>query len=371
MSPFFTRVLALAHKESLHLIRDRQALGLAMWMPLLLVLLFGYAVSFDVEIVRIAVIDRDKTPESRDLISALQRSSAFEVEWLLDDENQVEALFRAGKVKAAAVVPAGFAKDQKRGDPTSLQFLIDGADGTSAGVTLGYSLAVAQNYALNKLSDKPILPLDARVRTWFNPQMESELFVVPGLVGMVLAIMAVLLSALTVAREWERGSMEQLFATPVGRLPVVLGKLLPYVALGLLQLLLVLTAGVWLFDVPIRGDFLLLVGSTALFLICVLGQGFLISTITKSQQVATQIGALSAILPSTLLSGFLFPIKNMPPPLQVISQIVPARYLLPILRGVMLQGRGIAELWPNILGLVVLSLAVVTACTLKFRRRLD
>lgn len=373
MKAFLIRVFALAHKETLHLVRDTQALLLALAMPVILVLLFGYAVSFDVDLIRLGVLDRDRTPASRALTQAMEASSAFEITTVLSGDDEVEPLFRRGALKVVLVIDRGYARQLARGERTPVQFLIDGSDGTSAGVALGHALAIAENHAQERLFSgaRAILPLEARVRTWFNPGMESALFVVPGLVGVVLAILAVLLSALTVAREWERGSMEQLFATPVGRLPVVLGKLLPYVALGLLQLLLVLAAGLWLFDVPFLGSFPLLLVAMSLFLICVLGQGFLISTITKSQQVATQFGALSAILPSLLLSGFLFPIENMPLPLQGIAQIVPTRYLLPVLRGIMLQGRGPAELWPDLLGLVILSALVVTACTLRFRRRLD
>jgi ABC-2 type transport system permease protein len=374
MRRFFIRIGALAHKETLHLVRDRQALALAIVMPVLLVLLFGFAVSFDIELISIVVLDRDRSAESRAFVAAMASSSAFRIDGTIGSEDEVEPMFRKGLVKAALIIPQGHAKSLARGDRAEVQILVDGADGTTANVALGYALAVARDRTelrLRAAGAPGALPIDPRVRTWFNPALKSELFVVPGLVGVVLAVIGVLLSALTVAREWERGSMEQLFATPVGRLPVVLGKLLPYVALGIVQLLLVLSAGVWLFDVPLRGSFFLLVFASTLFLISLLGQGFLISTITKSQQLATQLGAASAILPAMLLSGFLFPIENMPPVLYGVAQVIPARYLLPILRGIMLQGRGIAELARELTGLCILSFLIVTACTLRFRRRLD
>ncbi|MFO0723492.1 MAG: ABC transporter permease [Myxococcota bacterium] len=373
MRRMIQRSLALAKKETWHLLRDRQALALAILMPLMLVLLFGYAVSFDASAIDVAIVDRDHTHESRDAVDALINAEVIRVVALLDDESGVEKLMLAGKIKGALVIPEGHARALARGDTADIQILLDGSDGTSAQSALGDALATLQARAESELGLSALggLPIAPKVRTWFNPEMRSALFVVPGLVGVVLAILAVLLSALTVAREWERGSMEQLFATPVGRLEVVLGKLMPYVALGLLQLLLVLASGVWLFDVPFRGSFFLLLLATALFMICVLGQGFLISTITKSQQVATQLGALSAILPSLLLSGFLFPIQNMPLPLQLMSRVVPTRYLLPILRGVMLQGRGLEELWPSFVGLMILATAMVGVCTAKFKRSLD
>ncbi len=373
MRAFLTHVGALAHKEALHMLRDRQVIYMALGMPLVLVLLFGYAVSFDVGEVPIAVVDQDGSAQSRAFLVGLEAGDAFHVVEQLDDPTAIEPLFVRGQVKAGVIVPAGFARHLARAENAPVQVVIDGADGTSARIVNAYATAIGQAKTLSLVSAgaEVSLPLEARIRTWFNPTMKSALFVVPGLVGVVLAILAVLLSALTVAREWERGSMEQLFATPVDRLSVVLGKVAPYVAMGMLQFLLVLVAGAWLFDVPVHGSFPLLLVAVALFLICVLGQGLLISMVTKSQQVAVQVGAISAILPSLLLSGFLFPISNMPLPLRVVARIVPARYLIVCLRGALLQGRGFAELWPQLVGLAVLGLAIITGTTQKFRRRLD
>jgi ABC-2 type transport system permease protein len=373
MRDLITRVLALAHKELLHMLRDQQVIYMALGMPLVLVLLFGYAVSFDVEGVPLAVIDQDRTPSSRALIAALENADAFEIKAVLDDAEHVEVLFRRGQAKAALVVPPGYARALERSEEASFQVLIDGADGTTARIVLAFANAIGQAQMIDLVQStvNERLPIEPRLRTWFNPQMKSAYFVVPGLAAVILSILAVLLAALMVAREWERGSMEQLFATPVGRLPVVLGKLLPYIVLGLVQLLLVLSAGAWLFEVPIRGSFFLLFVASVLFLVCVLSQGLLISMITKNQQVATQIGAVSAILPSMLLSGFLFPISNMPWMLQNVSNVVPARYMVAVMRGVMLQGLGVVELWREFAGLLALAAFMVTISTLKFRRRLD
>ena len=378
MPPFLIRLLALAHKEVIHVVRDRQVIYLALGMPLVMVLLFGYGVTFDVEDVRLAVVDHDSSPESRAFLDAMVATGTFTLSHRLDRADQVDALFRRGEIKGALVIPPGYARDLARGGDARIQFLMDGADGTTTRIALGYARGVSQQQLIKLLRSRGGaagqglgLPLEPRVRTWFNPRMRSALFVVPGLVALILAMISVLLSALTVAREWERGSMEQLFTTPVGRLSVVLGKLLPYLGLGLLQALLVLTAGAWLFDVPLRGSFWLLLASTTMFLICVLGQGLLISTITRSQQVATQVGAVSSMLPSLLLSGFLFPVDNMPTLLQVVSYIVPARYYITCIRGVMLQGRGVAQLWPDLLGLAVLGVLVIGVCTAKFKRSLD
>ena len=377
MPPFLIRLLALAHKEVIHVVRDRQVIYLALGMPLVMVLLFGYAVTFDVEDVRLAVVDHDSSPESRKFLEAMVATGTFTLSHRLDRSDEVEAKFRRGEIKGALIIPPGFARELARGKDARIQFLMDGADGTTTRLALGYARGVSQQQLIQLISERTggsaamSMPIEPRVRTWFNPRMRSALFVVPGLVALILAMISVLLSALTVAREWERGSMEQLFTTPVGRLSVVLGKLLPYMGLGLTQALLVLTAGAWLFDVPLRGSFWLLLTSTVLFLACVLGQGLLISTITRSQQVATQVGAVSSMLPSLLLSGFLFPVENMPTLLQVVSYIVPARYYITCIRGIMLQGRGVAQLWPDMVGLVVLAVVILGVCTAKFKRSLD
>lgn len=374
MRAFVIRTAALAHKELLHFLRDYQALYLALGMPLVLVVLFGYAVSFDLERVPIAVVDEDHSPDSRRLVAALAASEAFVVHAQLPRAAEVEALFRRNAAKGALIVPRGFARDLARGRAARFQFLIDGADGTVARLTLGYAAGLSQRQAIALLRRAGLggaLPLAVRLRTWFNPEMRSARYIVPGLVAFVLAIMCVLITALSVAREWERGSMEQLFSTPVGRLPVVLGKLLPYVALGYLQMLLVVSAGAWLFDVPLAGSFALLLLATTLFLVCVLSQGLLISVVTRNQQLAAQIGAVSGMLPSLLLSGFLFPIENMAWPLQLISRIVPARYMVESLRGILLKGFGLAQLWPQLLALALLGALLVAATAARFRRRLD
>lgn len=373
MRELWIRVSALAHKELLHMLRDQQVIYMALGMPVVLVLLFGFAVSFDVDQVKLAVIDRDQTAESRELISALETADAFQIVAMLENEDEAEALFRRNAAKAALLIPEDYTRLLKRGEEARFQMLIDGADGTSARVVLGFANAIgrARMVDLVESTVSARLPIEARVRTWFNPEMKSAYFVVPGLAAVVLSILAVLLSALTVAREWERGSMEQLFATPVGRLPVVLGKLLPYIVLGLLQLLLVMAAGAWLFDVPARGSLVLIFGAGVLFLFCVLSQGLIISMTTKNQQLATQIGALSAILPSMLLSGFMFPITNMPVVLQAISSIIPARYMITVLRGVLLEGRGLTDLWGELVRLLLLAAVMVVVATIKFQRRLD
>ena len=370
MPPFFQRLGALAYKELLHMLRDQQVIYLALGMPLVMLLLFGYAVSFDVDELPIAVLDHDGSAAARRLVRGLEASDAFVVRDRVREAAAIEALMRRGTIRAGVVIPAGFARRLARGEQASYQLLLDGADGTTARIALGYAFG-ATAAAASDAGRGAVPLLEPRVRALFNPALRSALFIVPGLAAVIIGILAVLMSTITVAREWERGSMEQLFATPVDRLAVVLGKLLPYVAIGLLQLLLVLTAGAWLFGVPLRGSLATLLAAAALFLAGVLGQGLLISMVTRNQQVATQLGAISGVLPNLLLSGFIFPPDNMPLPLRVLSHAVPARYMVAVMRGVLLQGQRLPQLWPQFLGLALVAAAFLTISTLAFRRSLD
>jgi ABC-2 type transport system permease protein len=253
-----------------------------------------------------------------------------------------------------------------------VQLLVDGADAVSANQVLAKADAVVRSASRARLglaASRMEAPVQVRVWTLYNPEGRSALFMVPGLTAYLLAISAVLLTALTVAGEWERGSMEQLFASPVGMLDIVLGKLTPYLGLGLLQLLLVLAFGATAFAVPLRGSLPLVFVAGMLFLLGMLGQGLLISVVTKDQLVATQAGALSALLPSMLLSGMIFPVENMPLPLRALSYVVPARHLVHALRGALLKGNGFAELWPDLLAMLAFALVVIAVATRRFERR--
>ncbi|MBW2523790.1 MAG: ABC transporter permease [Deltaproteobacteria bacterium] len=371
---FLGRVAALARKEAIHIVRDVRVVYLALGLPVVLIALFGYAVSFDLERLPIAVVDQDRTPASRRLVEAMTASDSFEVAARLTDASEVEPLFRQNALKAALVIPPDFGRQLARGEQAQAQLLLDGVDGVTTSIAMGYAAGISQAETRRLLEEAGLVlepPISDRVRVRFNPGMRSARFIVPGLIAVILSIMAVLLTALTVAREWERGSMEQLFATPVRRLEVMLGKLLPYVGIGLVQTLLVLTVGAWLFDVPVVGSLWLLFGAALLFLTGMLGQGMLISVVTKNQQVATQIGMVSSMLPTLLLSGFLFPVENMPAFLQVLSMAIPGRYFIVVLRGILLKGNGVAVLWPQLGALAIFAVIMIGLCTARFKRRLD
>jgi ABC-2 type transport system permease protein len=364
------RIGAMAAKETLHIRRDPRTLYLALGMPVLMLLLFGYGVSFDLERIPLGVADRDRSEASRALVDALVASREL-VEVARVEPDEAPRLFRAGEALAVLSVPEGYGRDVAQGRRAEVQLVVDGADAVSANQVLAKVDALVRAETLRLAGPAaPAPPLRVQVWTRYNPAARSALFMVPGLAAYILAITAVLLTALTIAGEWERGSMEQLFASPVGRLEIVLGKLLPYLVLGMIELQLVLAFGAVAFDLPLRGSAPLVFGMGLFFLVGMLGQGLLISVVAKNQLVATQAGALSALLPSLLLSGMVFPVENMPLPLQLLSRIVPARYLVHALRGILLKGNGLEVLWPDLVALIAFALVILALATARFQRRL-
>jgi ABC-2 type transport system permease protein len=370
-SRFAVRVAAIAAKEVLHIRRDPRTLYLAFGMPVVLLLLFGYGVSFDLDRLPLAIADADHSEASRELVDAFTRSREFDVA-ARASAREAEELFRRGDAVAALVVRPGYARDLARGAPGKAELLVDGADASTANQVLQKADALARAEGQRRARRAGLAagpPIEARAWTRYNPAARSAIFLVPGLTAYLMALGAVLLTALTVAGEWERGSMEQLFASPVGRFEVILGKLLPYLALGVLQLLLVVAVGSAAFEVPIRGSLALLFLCGLVFLVGMLGQGLLVSVIAKNQLVATQAGVLSSLLPSLLLSGMLFPIENMPRALQVISNAVPARYLVHALRGILLKGSGFSLVWGDVVAMAAFAAAVLAVATARFQRR--
>lgn len=363
------RVWAIASKEALHIRRDPRTLWMAIGMPVLLIVLFGYGVSFDVDHIPLAVVDQDRSAASRQVERWFLASEEFTLAGRPESVAEAESLLRKGEAAGVLVLPVGLERDLAAGEPVDLQLLVDGSDGTSTQQVLSKADAIGQMSAFRVATRLVRPPLTAEIMTRYNPSGRSSLFIVPGLIAYVLALTCVLLTALSVAREWERGSMEQLFSTPVGRLEIVLGKLLPYLGLGLLETLIVLAAGAWVFGLPIQGLPLVLLAAL-IFELGMLGQGLLISVVTRNQMVATQAGAFSSMLPSLLLSGFLFPIENMPAILRAISYLVPARWFVALLRGVLLKGHGFGDVVGPLLGLVAFALVMIAASTARFRRRI-
>jgi len=363
------RIRAMARKEVAHLLRDPVTFFLALGLPLVLLVIFGYGVSFDLDHAPLAVVDQDQSPLSRRLMQSLTATQELVATHTLADPEGVEALFRRNEVASALVIPPDTAGNLAAGRRAELQWLVDGSDNTRAMGILATGLPMLQQ-DLRREMGAPSPSVEARVQLLYNPGLRSSLFFLPGLTAYILAVAGVLLTALSVAREHEKGNLEQLFATPVGPFEIIVGKLLPYLVLGIVQALLVLTAGALLFGMPFSGPLWLLAAGTLLFLGAALAQGLLISVVAKSQQVATQVGALTSLLPAVLLSGFLFPVHRMPWPLQVLASIFPARYYVSLLRGVLLKGVGIEVLWPQLGALAIFVVVVLALAVRRFPRRI-
>lgn len=364
------RVGVMAYKETLHIRRDPQVLAFSLVLPVLLLLLFGYSISFDMDHIAIAVVDKDHTAESRALTRSFSAGELFVIKKRLEDTRDVELLFRRGEVFATIVIPRGYAKSLARGDLATLQLLADGSDNNATSVAIGYASAMALNVTMASMPSIGLPPvrLNVNTRALFNPGLRSSIFIVPGLIALIPALVAVMMTALTVAREFEHGSMEQLFSTPVGRLEIVLGKVAPYLLMGLIQVALILAVGVLLFDVPFEGSFMLLLGVSTVFLSSVLMQGLVISIVTRNQALASQAAVLTTLLPTMLLSGFIFPIENMPLPLQIVAEILPSSHFMTCVRGIVLRGNGPSDVAGPMGAVFLYFLVMTTTAVARFRR---
>jgi ABC-2 type transport system permease protein len=368
-----TRLLAVARKEFLQLRRDPRSLLLAFALPVLLLIIFGYAISWDVRNIRMAVLDQDRSAASRELLETLQASGYFSVTGFLERSGEIGPLLERSGAQIVLTIPPGFEADLEAGRTAPLQAIVDGSDANTATIALGYTEAVVRSWSTKiQLQGRTLTPsVVAETRIWFNEELESRNMIVPGLVAVIMMIIAAMLTSLTIAREWERGTMEQLAATPVSRLEVVLGKLLPYLGIGMLDVVVSSILGVILFDVPFRGSAALLMILSFLFLSGALGLGMFISAAARSQVLATQIAMVVTYLPTLLLSGFMFSTDSMPAPLQAISHLIPARYFLIVTRGIFLKGVGLEVLKVEALLMLVFALAGLGLAVLKFRKELE
>lgn len=368
-----TRLFAVARKELLQLRRDPRSLVLAFVLPLLLLVLFGYAITWDVREIGTGVLDQDRSSRSRELLDAFTASGYFRVERHLASASEIRPLLDRGEVRLVLVIPPGFADDL--GDAgAALQVILDGGDANTATIASGYVRGVVASFSerlRRQAGEAAEPPLSVRSRVWYNEELESRNMIVPGLVAVIMMIIAAMLTSLTIAREWERGTMEQLAATPVTRLEVVLGKLLPYLAIGLFDVAASAALGVALFGVHFRGSPVLLMVLSFFFLLGSLGLGMFISAVTRSQLLATQVAMVATFLPAFLLSGFMFAISVMPAPLQAITYVVPARYFLVVTRGIFLKGVGVEVL--RVQGLLMVAYAALGLglAVVSFRKELE
>jgi ABC-2 type transport system permease protein len=372
------RVWAISRKEFLHIVRDPRSLVMAIAIPMLLLVLFGYALTLDVDNVPIAIWDQSRSELSRDFISAFQGSAYFSIRLYVNSYAQLERSIDSREALAALVIPSDFAARIETGRAAPVQIVIDGSDSNTATIALGYADAIAQGYSqdialrgIRRKGGRAIAPpLEMRPRVWYNADMESKNYIIPGLIAVIMMVIAALLTSLTIAREWERGTMEQLIATPVKSRELVLGKLIPYFAIGMLDVTLAVLMGQFLFKVPLSGSAALLFGMAAVFLAGALSLGLLISIVTKSQLLANQLAMVLTFLPSFLLSGFMYAIGNMPRPIQLATYLIPARYFVALLKGIYLKGVGL-EILAVEAGLLVLFAAVmVMIANIKFKKKL-
>ncbi len=355
------RLAAIARKEWIQLKRDPRSLLLAFALPLALLVFFGYAINWDVDDLPLAVLDSDLSPASRQLVESFEASGLFQVTRVLESHQELDGPLVRGEVRGVLVIPPGFSRDLYQPAGAPVQLLLDGADANTATIALNYADVLVARFGA-RLAGGPgglaqAAPVQAEARIWYNPTLESKNMIVPALIAVIMSVIAALLTALTIAREWERGTMEQLASTPVGRPEVILGKLLPYLLIGMADVVMTVAAGWLVFDAPVRGSLTLLGILSLLFLTGALGFGIFISAAIKSQVLATQVAMVATYLPALLLSGFLFDIASMPRVLQAITYLVPARYFVVVTRGIFLKGVGIEVLWVQ--GLLMAAFAVL------------
>jgi ABC-2 type transport system permease protein len=375
-----SRILPIMKKEFIEVWRDPRSLGFILVMPVLMLLLYGYGISSDVKRVPLVVYDQDGAPPARELASRFTSTDYFVVSARAESLRDLRRAIDRGEAKVGLVIPEDFSRNLGAGRPAPIQFVVDGSDSNTASIAIGNIASIGKSLELSPRDLRPhtlivpdldrLMPIELRTWVWYNPELKSSNFLIPGLTAVILMMLAALLTSLTVAREWERGTMESLIASPLHPHELMVGKILPYVVIGLLAVVFILLVAVFWFRVPLRGSVTLLLVSSTVFLLGALGIGLFLSAATKNQQVAFQLSILVTMLPALLLSGFFYPIENMPPVLQAITAVIPARYFLVIIRGIFLKGVGLAVLWKELLYLAAFAAVMLIASSVKFRKRL-
>jgi ABC-2 type transport system permease protein len=370
------RTLALIRKEFLHVFRDLRTLAVMFLMPIIELVLLGYAATTDIEHLRTAVLDGDKSAASRALIEAYRTSNYFDIVFYVGSEHQLEYLVDSGQARAGLVIPAGYGRELAAGGQAQVAFVIDGSDPSVANTVFAASQSVGQAQSVRIMErttgiDFDSLPgVQVRPRVWYNPEMKSANFMIPGIIGIILYFLTALFTSMSIVREREQGTIEQLIVTPIRPLELIVAKVTPYVFISFFDVLEVLAIGVFWFGVPIRGNLGLLLGLSALFLLTSLGIGIFISSVANTQQEAMLLTFLT-MFPSIFLGGFFFPIEAMPGWLQVITYVIPLRYMLTIIRGIVLKGVGLEILRQQVIALIVFGVAIMLLAASRFRKRLE
>ena len=369
-----TRVRHLMRKEFLELRQDPKLFGIVIVAPILQLTMLGYAATTDVKDVPVVVVDQDRSVESRELVSRFEASANFVVVDSVSSIRQVDDFLDSGNAWMALSIPDDYSERIRRGEPATIQVVADGTDANSTNVALGYAGSLVSGYARElgaahgRGSAQPLIDTDVRV--WFNPGLESRDFMIPGILALLLLVVTTNLSSMAIVREKELGTLEQLNVTPLSRWELIVGKLLPYALLGMVDVLLVIAVAIGWFEVPLRGSVLLLLAMSGVYLMTTLGLGLFVSTISATQQQAMMTTSFFFLLPMVFLSGFIFPIENMPEPIQPFTYLIPLRYFLVILRGIFLKGVGLETFWPEALALFAWGAAILTLATLRSSKRL-
>ena len=364
-----TKALAVYRKELRQISRDRRTLTTIVFVPAFFLLLYGYALNWDIRHIALAVQDRDGTPESRALVSAFVHSGYFDRVADPYAPAQLDREIDLNRARAALVIPEGFGRELSSGRSPQVQLIVDGDNANTATTVIGYAGNIARSAgaALSRVP-APVPLVSVEPRIWYNPELRSTLFLVPGLIAYILMITAVISTALSIVREKESGTIEQVRMAPIDTFSFVVGKSIPYFFISLASAALIILAAMLLFGLPMRGNWLALLLALSLFIAGALGTGLLISTVAETQQVAFQAAMLTSFLPTLMLSGFIFPISSMPDALQVITYVVPARYFLVALRGIVLKGTSIALLWPQMAALSIYALVMLTLAAVRLAR---
>ena len=372
------RILAIARKEFIHIIRDPRLLMVIMAMPLLQLFLYSYALSFDVKNLPTATMDFDRTVQSRQYLDALQQTNYFTVNQSLGSYKEVDKAFESNTDKVVVVVGAGFGNSLAAGRAGNVQILVDGSDANSAQLARGYSAALSRVYGSKVLvtqveakgfSTNSLASLSANTRVWYNPEGKSAAYYVPGLIVILVTTVLVLQTANTLVKERENGTYEQLIVSPIKKIELMLGKIAPWALIGAMQIVLISLIGIFVFGIPFRGSALLLLVTSLLYVSCAMGMGLIISARAASVDTANQMAALIAFLPTLMLSGFIFPISSMPWALRVISYCFPGRYFMVITRTIFLKGGGLEVLWPQVLALAIFAVTIISLAASMYRER--
>ncbi len=371
-------IIPIVRKEFRQIRRDKRALGVLLFIPSMMLVMFGYALNFDVKHSALAVYDEDNSKTSREFVQLFFHSEYFDYAYHLADLRNMNELLDVEKVRAVIVISPDFSHNIAEGKDVSIQVIVDGANSNAATTVLGYISAIVQQYSLNVMTktfyrkgrQQIVRPIDLRPRVWYNPELRSAKFLVPGLIAFILTITAVISTSLAVVREWEMGTIEQIIVSPVKPVELILGKTIPYTIIALIATVIILIAGYLMFDVAIKGSFFWLFIVTFVFLVGSLGLGLLISTIAGTQQVAFMVAVIATMLPTFILSGFVFPIRNMPPIIQAVTYFIPARYFLVALRSIILKGVGPSAFWDQLLFLIGYAVLMLGASSARMKKLL-